>query len=819
MNDALPTPHWVSRYGIALLLILLVAAGLRLYRLPELPLGLHYDEAANGILAGEIARGIKTPVFIPAYTGKEVLFFYWTALWMRLLGVTPLALRLSAALTGLATVAATTWAVYELLHGHDDAKWVALLTGAFLATSFWHLILSRYGFRAVTQPLMQALTVVALWRGLRLFGRGQSGLKGLLWLILAGLLCGLTAYTYLAARAFPIPLAAAMLAFLLSAGPGQRVARLGQLILFVVVAALALAPLAHYWITHPDSFLTRTQQVAATSWSEVQAGIAACLRMFFIRGDPYIRFNIPYRPIFDPITAVLFLLGIIVLLKPRLSNIQHPTPNTQQPASNPLRLASRVFLLTYLPTMLLPSALAVGEITPSNLRTAGLLPFIYLLPALGLCAIKSQIKNHRSQTVPRRSLSIVHRPSSIVYCPLSILLFVALTFTTATAYFRDWASSAALYYAADGDLVDVATHLNQTELAATTPYVASKHYRHPTLAFLAEDYGTIRWITAGKAVVFPAEGDALLLFPRSASSNLGWVESVIGADSLLAQVAPLGPDGAPAFHAYRVRPDPNRGPALSVTANLADIIRLLGYDVIGEPRSGGRAKVAVWWQVLNLPPRGDFAPLARLTDPWGFVWGETRSFHYPSEQWTPGEWVVDHLSLPVAPGTPPGDYAVHFSLYSASADSLLSVLDDTGQYAGTNVRLPLHIARASSSPDPEDLSIRTRSDAPAEGLTLLGFNLDTTNLRPGERIYLTLFWQTHEPSLHDGDVALTLGDTPIYTGAPVHDTYPISSWAIGEVVIDRYNPRLPRHMPPGSHPLRLLLSRSTASSEDDLALT
>ena len=163
-----------------LLLVLLVAAGLRLYRLPDLPLGLHYDEAANGILAGEIAKGAKFPVFIPSYTGKEVLFFYWTALWMKMLGVTPEALRLSAALAGLATVAATYWAIRELLYDYRGAGWVALFTAAFLATSFWHLVLSRYGFRAVTQPLMQALTVAALWRGLRL-GKGQ----GVSWLILA----------------------------------------------------------------------------------------------------------------------------------------------------------------------------------------------------------------------------------------------------------------------------------------------------------------------------------------------------------------------------------------------------------------------------------------------------------------------------------------------------------------------------------------------------------------------------------------------------------------------------------------------------------
>jgi hypothetical protein len=812
MDDALPTPRRVSRYGIALLLVLLVAAGLRLYRLPELPLGLHYDEAANGILAAEIARGTKTPVFIPAYTGKEVLFFYWAALWIKLLGVTPLALRLSAALAGLGTVLATIWAVQELFHGRDDAKWVALLTGAFLASSFWHLILSRYGFRAVTQPLMQALTVAALWRGLRLFKGERNGLKGLLWLILAGLFCGLTAYTYLAARAFPIPLAAAMLAFVLSAGPGRRGARLGQLILFAAVAALTLAPLAYYWIAHPGSFLTRTQQVTAASWSEVQSGATACLRMFFIRGDPYVRFNVPYRPLFDPITAVLFLLGIITLFRPQLYNTQRPTSNVQHPASNPLHLASRVFVLTCLPTMLLPSALAVGDVIPSNLRTVGLLPFIYLFPALGLSAIKSQIAHRTSHILPHRSLRVLQ-------CSLFVLLLGALTFVTATTYFRDWASSPALYYAADGDLVDVAAYLNQAELGVTTPYVASKHYRHPTLAFLAEDYDAIRWITAGKAVVFPAEGDALLLFPRSASSDLDWVESTLAANSSLDRAAPLGPDDAPAFHAYHVRPDPNPGPAFSQSANVAQVIHLLGYDVVGEPRSGEQAQVAIWWRVLNLPPGGDFAPLARLTDPWGFVWGETRSFHYPSEQWTPGEWVVDHLSIPVAPGTPPGDYAVHFSLYSANADSLLPVLDDTGRYAGTSVQLPLHIARASSPPALEEMSIRTRLDASAGGLTLLGLNLDTTNPRPGERLHLSLFWQTHEPSLPDFEVTLTLGDTPIYTGAPVHNTYPVSSWAAREVVIDRYDPRLPRRISPGDHPLRLHLGSSTTGSRDDLTLT
>jgi len=407
-----------------------------------------------------------------------------------------------------------------------------------------------------------------------------------------------------------------------------------------------------------------------------------------------------------------------------------------------------------------------------------------------------------------------------------------LAFAAATAYFRDWASSSALYYAADGDLADVAAYLNQAGPATATPYVASIHYRHPTLAFLAEDYGTIRWLTGGRTVVFPAQGEALLIFPHSASEHLAWVRAVLPDGSLVA--APLGPDGAPAFHVYRVGPAPDGStetaevpaPTHPLTADLAHAVLLLGYDVIGEPTSGKRAEVAVWFRVLNIPDQGDYGPIARLTDPWGFVWGKTQPFHYPSEQWTAGELVVDHLSIPVAPGAPPGDYLVRFSLYSASGDSLLPVLDDAGRYAGTTVQLPIRLPRAAGPAlsevegpaDPYDLDIRTLLDARTGGLTLLGANLDTTRAWPGERLYLTLFWRADEVPLPGYDIHLTLGDTTLYAGAPVHGTYPTSGWTAGEIVVDRYDPRLPRDTPPGDYPLRLRLGDNSAGSGESQPL-
>src|SRR5512138_3595101 len=96
-----------ARFFWLLIVTLLVAAFLRLWHIDTLPSGLHYDEAADTIIAQQIARGESAPVFVAAYTGKEVLFFYWAALWMKFIGPSAFAMRLAAAMLGVLTVAVT----------------------------------------------------------------------------------------------------------------------------------------------------------------------------------------------------------------------------------------------------------------------------------------------------------------------------------------------------------------------------------------------------------------------------------------------------------------------------------------------------------------------------------------------------------------------------------------------------------------------------------------------------------------------------------------------------------------------------------------
>ena len=194
------TSFWLLLFG------LLLAALLRLPSLATAPPGVHFDEAANGILASEIAWNGDRPVFITSYTGKEVFFFYAAAITARLVGPGEFSLRLAAAFLGLLTVAVTYWLGRVML---GDRR-VALLAALLLATSFWHLLFSRLGFRAISQPLMQALAVGFIWQALQSEQERQRWQK----VLLAGIALGLVAYTYLAARLFPVALFVGLLPFL-----------------------------------------------------------------------------------------------------------------------------------------------------------------------------------------------------------------------------------------------------------------------------------------------------------------------------------------------------------------------------------------------------------------------------------------------------------------------------------------------------------------------------------------------------------------------------------------------------------------------------
>ncbi|MGH2523715.1 MAG: hypothetical protein ACRDH2_14520, partial [Anaerolineales bacterium] len=127
------------RFYLLLTLATLVGAFLRLWRLAEVPPGLHYDLAATALLGNDVAFHGFRPIFITAYTGHEALFYYWLALWFRLAGSSIFTLRLAAALLGVLAIPATFFAVREVLRFEEHSLTLAAFAAALLAFAFFHV--------------------------------------------------------------------------------------------------------------------------------------------------------------------------------------------------------------------------------------------------------------------------------------------------------------------------------------------------------------------------------------------------------------------------------------------------------------------------------------------------------------------------------------------------------------------------------------------------------------------------------------------------------------------------------------------------------
>lgn len=84
--------------------------------------------------------------------------------------------------------------------------------------------------------------------------------------------------------------------------------------------------------------------------------------------------------------------------------------------------------------------------------------------------------------------------------------------------------------------------------------------------------------------------------------------------------------------------------------------------------------------------------------------------------------------------------------------------------------------------------------------------LETLSLRPGDRLYLTLFWQPQVRLRDNYTVFVHLYDGSMRIWAqkdslPVEGTYPTRQWQVGEIIVDRYALTLPQDTPAGTYRL------------------
>ncbi|MBN1168600.1 hypothetical protein JXA63_01800 [Candidatus Woesebacteria bacterium] len=195
---------------IILILILLLASFLRLWKLDQVPVSLFSDELDVGYQAYSIIKTGRdySGNFLPLHFAslaefRTPLYIYASVPTVAVFGITPYGVRLPAAIFGILGVYGIYLLVNELFKGLDEKvkifhtqftshQTLALLSAFFLAISPWHIQYSRASFEVT---MMITFLIFGLYFFLKYTKTGKA-----LWL--SALLLGLTPWVYSTAKLF-----------------------------------------------------------------------------------------------------------------------------------------------------------------------------------------------------------------------------------------------------------------------------------------------------------------------------------------------------------------------------------------------------------------------------------------------------------------------------------------------------------------------------------------------------------------------------------------------------------------------------------------
>jgi len=683
----------------ALIAVLIAAIAFRTWHLDTVPPGLTHDEASNGHDAAAILRGVR-PIYFTVGYGHEPLYPYSVALSMACLGANDLTLRLTTVVWGLALILLS-----YLLARRLFGTLPALVAAAWMAVSFWCVMTSRVGLRAVTAATTFAASAYAFWRadplprpapGEQRF-LSEEGLPGARWLwwVLSGVFLGASIYTYMASRAMPavyvLFLAYTMALRVLdrrwvrqahhrqggetsSISGGREMAweisfhgewkrQLFGVAILLLIAAIVAAPLVHYLITHPEAE-QRLDQLSGPiedaldgDFAELWRHVSRSLPMFTIHGDPLWLYNVPGRPLLDVAGGAFFYAGLLVCLwqwrEPRY-----------------------VFLLLWLVVGVGPALVTGPDATV--LRSITAQPAIFIIAAVGLTTIVRFLHRHAEQW---------GRVATVV-AVTALLLVTGVR--TAHAYFGVWAKHRDVRVAYHHALVEQAHYLDaQAEdgaVALSSIYPGRFHDPYTMEVTLRRDDLSMRWFDGRYALIFPAEGDGRVVVPTIAPldevllpmfmphASLIHTERFrpddlitrfdvyrFDADEALAALLPTvtGAGESPVFWSasdtFPVGHPQSTYEPLDLPVNVGGFVDLVGYDLrTPAVAAGGEIVLLTVWHVRDGIRQAQDGPLAselvaftHALGPDGSVFGQMDRLDVPSWHWQSGDAFVQLHRFPL----------------------------------------------------------------------------------------------------------------------------------------------------------------------------
>jgi hypothetical protein len=773
--------------------------------LEQIPPGLSHDEAYNGVTAIEVLLSGRREIFFDIYNGIEPLIIYWEALYFHLFGIAPYVMRLVNVTAGLLTIAL----LYTLTRGlfvrqqSLTGEMTALLAAWGVSGAFWAVFISRLTLRAVTLPLMALLAFYFLWRGFT--AASTRGIRQMVWFALGGFWLGIGMYTYLSSRFLPlVPLAF----FFYWVVRGQVVRRqLYGMALYMLVWGLVFAPLAYFYITHPDIFTRRSDQVLNLPYAlagDIQPLFTSMMRtlgMFGVIGPDSSRYGLAGRPVLDPLGAVWFVVGLVTA--------------AVQLRYRDDRGAPYALLLIWWLVMLLPDF--ITSESPHYLRTVGALPPTFVLWALGLVTsgrwLLRQIESRAARRLPDVRAPKPESRHWLSWAPVVGMGLYLLFHNAATGYdyFVRWASDAEARSIYGAEFREVAHYLRTTRLSG--PVALSAAYFRDWDRFRLDLHMRHRppfvvWFHGPQTMLFPPAGveGATYIFTRGAPPHPRWLEYL--------QLEKQGQD----IEVYRLKASdiPTLEHSVHVTfmedhllgavVPPRPIVALWGYALSGDARAGETLHVLLGWETLiDVPGNPDYAFYAHLVDKRGFVWSQVDTIGYDAVDWQPGVRALQWLDLALPPDLPPLEYTLQVGLQERSTGRNLLPEEAAGTHAF--VLQTVHTDRAAVSPVLEKFRIPNACYVDFGGVfTLRGYSVSRRILQAGEATHVSLFWEVSRTPArrYRLEAWLATADSePIVLRRkePLEGDYPTNLWQTGQWVRDRFDLTIPASLSPGSYTL------------------
>ncbi len=647
-----------KRVGL-ILLILLLAFGLRLAALTSLPPGLTHDEANHGREAIGILDGILL-FYFPLNYGSEPLYSYVVAGFMALLGEGLLALRLVNVMAGTAVIAV----VYAWANRAFDRR-VALVTAVLLALSFWPVATSREALRAGLLPLFMTLAVWFFWR---LFERRSLVIGHSSLVIGFGVCVAVTLHIYLAARVAWLLFPLFLLYLLLAHRPAfWRMWR--PTLAGLLLAALLVLPMFLYLERYPYA-LTRLDMLDRPlndlqqgNWQPMARNVAGALLAFVWpgQGDQFLAYNIPGRPVFEAVTAVFFLIGIAVCLWR-------------------WRRPSYAFVLLWFGVGILPS-LITGA-TANTTRNLAALPAVFILPAIGFWATASWFMKRWP------------RYGQVVTAVTLTLWLLWVGATTINDYFIRWGQSPDVRGAYQQNLVAALAYLDGREINGpvllSTVYPGPAH--DPSIALVLAGNADFRWSDARYALVLPGGQETLAVIPTSTP-----LHPAFAALAQPQQTIQLRPDDLdPSFTLVELAALEMGEWDTAVNFNDALTLRQARW-LADSVTPGGAAELLTIWQVQDPARVGPIVPPAFTTDVVLFTQvlaadgrplAQRDSLEAPSWGWQPGDVILQIHTIPIPTDTLPGEYPAIIGMYDRASGARLPVWNEAGEAVDDKITVP-----------------------------------------------------------------------------------------------------------------------------------